>query len=298
MNTNLIRALAGAAALAAGAAGAQVYSPYPTYGYATTSSGLVRCESTDSRRRFCRADTRGGVQVYRQLSRQDCIRGRNWEATADGILVADGCRADFAVGSRYGATPYMGTDRYGRPIYDGRTSSYGYGYGYGNGYQVDRYGRRIYVGTNSGYGYDRYGYDRRGDRIYTGNTGYDGYGDRVWVQSGAGGYYTDRYGRRIYDEGYDSSEETYERNRDLGYGGAAMPTTLPTPMPVSTSTYGSNVIYCQAAPVGRTYCGDRTVTYTLTRDNSNCLLERTYGRDSYGTWVSGGCNLRLENRGY
>jgi hypothetical protein len=300
MKAPLIRALAGASVFVAGLASAQTYSSYsayPTYGYAA-SSGIVRCESTDSRRRLCRADTRGGVQLYRQLSRTNCVRGRNWQVTTGGILVDDGCRAEFALGSRYGTSSqvYTRTDRYGRPIYDGRTGQYG------GGYAVDRYGNRVRVdpyGNNSGYGYDGYG-DRgyRDPYGYGDEYGYGDDGDRIYVQTGAGGYYTDRYGRRIYDDDYDATDETYERNRDLGYGGAAMPTTLPMPASSSTSTYGNDIIYCQAAASGRTYCGDATRTYRLRPDNARCLLERSYGRDSLGTWVSDGCNLRLENRGY
>jgi hypothetical protein len=294
MKSTLIRVLAGASVFAAGLASAQVYSARPTYGYAA-SSGIVRCESTDSRRRFCRADTRGGVQIYRQLSRRNCIRGRNWQATRDGILVDDGCRAEFALGSRYGTTSQatMRTDRYGRPIYDDRTSQYGYD----NGYTVDRYGRRVRVDEygNTGYGNDPYANRGYGDQY---GYGYGDDDDRIYVRTGAGGYYTDRYGRRIYEDNYDPTDEVYERNRDMGYGGAAMP--MPTTLPVTspTSTYGSDVIYCQAAARGRTYCGDATRTYTLRPDNSLCLLERSYGHDNLGTWVSNGCNLRLEDRGY
>jgi hypothetical protein len=338
MKTTLIRATAGAAALAAGLAGAQTYSTYPAYGYSNTASGLVRCESNDSRRTLCRADTRGGVQIYRQLSRKDCVRGRNWQVVREGILVDDGCRADFALGAAYGTTSggYMGTDRYGRPIYSGAYGNGGYTTdrygnrvyvgttgGYSNGgYTADRYGNRVYVGTTGGYsngGYttDRYGNrvyvgttggyttDRYGNRVYTGTYGADPYaydrsGDRIYVETGAGGYYTDRYGRRIYDANRDVTDDIYERNRDMGYPGTV--TTLPvTTMPASmpaTTTYGDSTIYCQSAAAGRTYCGDRTRTYTLQKQNANCLLERTYGKDSNGTWVSGGCSIKLEPTGF
>jgi hypothetical protein len=334
MKTTLIRTAAGMAALAAGLAGAQTYSTYPAYGYGTSTTGLVRCESTNSRSNFCRADTRAGVQIYRQLSRTDCIRGRNWQVTRDGIIVDDGCRAEFALGSRYGTTSggYMGTDRYGRPIYSGAsnggyttdrygnriyvgtTGGYNGGYAYdrygnrvyvgqsgayGDGYTTDRYGNRVYVGTTGAYG-GGYTYDRYGNRVYTGSYGDDRYGDRIYVDTGAGGYYTDRYGRRIYDDNRDVTDEVYERNRDMGYPGTVttMPvTTMPASIP-ATSTYGDANIYCQSAASGRTYCGDRNVTYTLTKMNSNCALERTYGKDSNGTWVSGGCSIKLDPSGF
>jgi hypothetical protein len=249
-----------------------------------------------------------------------------------GIVVDDGCRADFAVASGYAsAQDYIGTDRYGRPIYSERAGTYNGGYTttdaygrpiydargpYGNGgYTIDRYGNRVYVGgagTSSG-GY--YSTDRYGRRVYvpysgTSNGGYystDRYGNRVFIPtsgSSSGGYYTtDRYGNRVfvpssgygrvYDDDYDETDEIYERNVELGppgYGGGTY--SAPT-------TYGTDYIHCQPSAYGRTYCGDRTRTYTLHYDaNSNCVLDKTYGRDSYGTWVSSGCSMRMESRGY
>jgi hypothetical protein len=336
MKANLVRAAAGATALAASLAGAQTYSTYPSYGYSGAQGSVVRCESINSRSNFCRADTRGGVQVYRQLSRKDCIRGRNWRVVSGGIVVDDGCRADFAVASGYASTQggYIGTDRYGRPIYSERAGTYNGGYTttdpygrpvydargpYGNGgYTIDRYGNRVYVGgagsTSGGY----YSTDRYGNRVYvpysgTSSGGYystDRYGNRVFVptsgSSNDGYYTTDRYGNRVfvpssgygrvYDDDYDESDDTYRRNVELGppvYGGG---TYSP---PTTTTTYGADVIYCQPSAMGRTYCGDRTRTYTLHHDaNANCVLNQTYGRDSYGTWVSGSCSMRMETNGY
>lgn len=58
---------------------------------------IVRCESDDDRRRTCRVDTRGNVQLVRQLSRSACIEGRTWGQGRDGIWVDRGCRAEFSV---------------------------------------------------------------------------------------------------------------------------------------------------------------------------------------------------------
>ena len=61
------------------------------------SDGRVRCESTDDRIRRCNVDTRGGVQLSRQLSDTRCVQGRNWGYDGSGIWVSGGCRAEFAV---------------------------------------------------------------------------------------------------------------------------------------------------------------------------------------------------------
>ena len=318
MKTTTLRATAGlATALAAGLAGAQTYgSYYPTAGYA--ASAIVRCESINSDRNFCRADTRGGVQIVRQLSRENCIRGRNWDVRSDGIVVDDGCRAEFALGtstaygygygssSPYYGTGYPGTDRYGRPLVVT-----------GQSYVTDRYGNRIYVTSRDmsrGYVVDRYGNqimlsghrytttrDRYGNVVYanpygsTSSGGYystDRYGNRIWVSTGAGGYYVDQYGRRVYTtQGYGSDDDYDNDGIDDSYEGyGAYGGTYTSP-----STYSSGVINCTSAGVGRTYCGDRNQTYILHTDNSSyCLYNRTDGRDENGTWVSGGCNIRME----
>lgn len=70
---------------------------YPAAGYPTTQQGTVRCESEDGRSRHCPADVRGGVRLSHQLSRTDCVQGRNWSYDTSGIWVSGGCRADFAV---------------------------------------------------------------------------------------------------------------------------------------------------------------------------------------------------------
>ena len=56
---------------------------------------LVRCESTDQRYRRCRADTDGGVQLYRQLSKNACRYRETWGYDRRGVWVDQGCRGDF-----------------------------------------------------------------------------------------------------------------------------------------------------------------------------------------------------------
>ena len=60
-----------------------------------------RCESNDNRTRYCNADTRYGIELVRQISRDSCIEGRSWGVTREGVWVSRGCRAEFAVGDRY-----------------------------------------------------------------------------------------------------------------------------------------------------------------------------------------------------
>jgi hypothetical protein len=305
MNKPLLSTVAGLASLAAGLAGAQTYSTYPTYGYGNYDGQprVVRCESTGSRRNFCRVDTRGGVQLSRQLSRTACVRGRTWQASRDGISVAGGCRAEFVVNAgydnRYGS--YNGayrTDRYGSRDYEDRVAQPGY---YGDSRTIHCQGTghgRTYCGVRGSH-YTMI--DRSPSCLVNRTFGDDAYG--TWVSGNCNAdfilasYPVDQ----SYGYGYtDPADDVYNRNRDLGpYGtpqGYRDPGTYPMP-----TTYGSDVIHCQAANYGRTYCGDRTRSYSLqygVNGGANCVLGETYGRDSYGTWVSGNCDLILDPRQY
>ncbi|WP_213602486.1 DUF3011 domain-containing protein [Pseudoxanthomonas japonensis] len=58
----------------------------------------VRCESPSNRYRECPMDTRGGVQLTRQLSSTRCEEGRNWGQGRNGVWVDRGCRAEFTSG--------------------------------------------------------------------------------------------------------------------------------------------------------------------------------------------------------
>jgi len=59
---------------------------------------MITCSSNDGGRRYCPADTRGGVRLVNQRSGSPCIQGRTWGFDRRGIWVDRGCRADFALG--------------------------------------------------------------------------------------------------------------------------------------------------------------------------------------------------------
>ncbi len=89
---------------------------YGNNGYGSNGYGnnqVVRCESNDGRNRTCPMDTRGGVQLVRQLSNTACIEGRNWGANRGGVWVTDGCRAEFRSSGGYGNDGYYGNDNGG-----------------------------------------------------------------------------------------------------------------------------------------------------------------------------------------
>jgi hypothetical protein len=58
-----------------------------------TQNDIIVCSSRNSQFQSCRANTRGGVEFVRQLSRSSC--NRNWGYDDQGIWVTNGCRASF-----------------------------------------------------------------------------------------------------------------------------------------------------------------------------------------------------------
>lgn len=263
MKRQLIWMTASVAALGAGLAGAQTYSTRPAYGYGDNYGQTVRCESTDSRLRRCRIDTAGDVRIVRQLSRKQCIEGRNWTHTRDEIRVRDGCRADFQVMPR--------DERYG---YDDR-GRYGNGNDYGNGYGRDQVVRcdsrsmgRTYCGDATSQ-YTMVGY-RNGNCIADRTYGQDTRG--LWVAGNCSAQF-----RRLHDD------DRYDRNDRYNGNGQGYAQTL----------------RCASNSSGRTYCGDGDARYTL-RDGSSryCVEGRTWGTDQRGLWVSNACNAVFTREPY
>lgn len=74
-------------------ASAPAYSPARR---ASDSHGEVTCESNGGAQVECDMDTRGDVRIVRQLSRTECVQGRNWGLYHHSVWVKDGCRAVFS----------------------------------------------------------------------------------------------------------------------------------------------------------------------------------------------------------
>lgn len=72
-------------------------------------TGRLTCESRNGRRQVCAAPTDGYAVVLRNLSRTQCVQGRNWSVDRRAIVVDDGCRAEFGYGRAYaGGGSYPG----------------------------------------------------------------------------------------------------------------------------------------------------------------------------------------------
>lgn len=245
--------------VAASQVAAQNYGGNPAYGSNNGSPQRVRCESTGGRRTFCRANTTGGVRLARQLSKNSCIRGRNWSYTNTGIWVTNGCRAEFLVGRRNvnrNAGPVVADDHY-----------------------VDQSGRLVHCQSTAsgrtycGEGHRRYTMSNNRDpNCIEGQTwGRDDRG--VWVSG---------------DCNADFTRDEYDSYNNDGYNNG-VPGNTEVGHTHSIDNSG-RVVHCQSTADGRTYCGDRDSQYIISGSRDpDCIEGVTYGRDERGTWVTGDC---------
>ncbi|MGZ8868714.1 MAG: DUF3011 domain-containing protein [Thermoanaerobaculia bacterium] len=66
----------------------------------SAAAATVVCESENGERKHCRADTRYGVSMLRQLSDKRCEKNRTWGVDDAGVWVTNGCRAEFVLDRR------------------------------------------------------------------------------------------------------------------------------------------------------------------------------------------------------
>lgn len=62
----------------------------------------VTCQAEKNREQFCPSPIAGDVRVAKQLGDTQCVEGRNWSWSTDGIRVFGGCRAEFEYRRRSG----------------------------------------------------------------------------------------------------------------------------------------------------------------------------------------------------
>jgi hypothetical protein len=86
----------------------QVGSAGSGYGYGWGYGGgdFIVCASRDYRHEFCAANIRGTVEIVNQISRTQCIEGRNWGYDRRGIWVDKGCAGEFRVRGGRGGGGY------------------------------------------------------------------------------------------------------------------------------------------------------------------------------------------------
>ena len=229
------------------------------------------CESVNNSRRHCRTSTSGGVTLVQQMSDNRCELGRTWGVDADGIWVSGGCRASFAVGvvPMISATvePVVVT----QPVVVRQPVVVAQPVGapltvrpsvicesVNNGRSHCR------IETSGGISLLRQFSDNACVRDRTWGVDRDG----VWVTGGCRAEFT------------------------AGMHGATVVTVPAEPL-VPT-------LVCESIDGRRNHCpADTSLGVTLLRQvsESNCVLNRTWGVDRDGVWVSGGCRAEFVHGG-
>jgi len=213
---------------------AETLTPTPAPTSTPAPEATVVCESTDGRRAFCSADTRGGVELILQLGGSPCI-GR-WGYDAHGIWVVDGCRARFKLPppelapAQEKGTVTCSSTRNRKSFCSAVTL---------NGVQLLR---------------------QLSETTCTGNWGWDA--DGIWVDRGC--------------------SAVFSTSR-------VQATPTPTPLPRSGS-----VVSCASATGERVYCpADTSTGVKLQRQLGATSCVGHWGYDAGGIWVDGGCRAEF-----
>ena len=215
------------------------------------------CESRNNGMTRCATNTLGGVQLMRRISDAGCEYGRDWGYDRDGIWVNHGCRAEFAVPGNTAFTQAVSFPQNERILCEsqnnGRTRCATNTTG---GVQLTR---RV---SNAGCEFGRdWGYDR----------------DGIWVDNGC------------------RAEFYVSGNRVVTTAGMPATTTVPV-VASNMPTMATSTLVCESNRDGRNHCrADTTMGVLLTRQlsDASCRLNRTWGFDDDGVWVSSGCRAEF-----
>ncbi len=220
-----------------------------------SSAQTLNCSSEDGHRRYCAANTRGGVQMIKQRSDAACIQGQTWGYDRGGIWVDRGCRADFAIGQG-------GYDRGG----------------YGGGSQLvncsSEDGGRHFCSVNAN-SRVRLAKQRSGSPCIEGSTW--GYSDgQIWVDRGCRADFT------VEARG-DRDDDDWRRDHDGDHDRGPEADQF-----INCSSEDGHRKYC---PVNTRHS---RVQMVKQRSGSACIQGQTWDYDRGGIWVDRGCRADFQ----
>jgi hypothetical protein len=225
---------------------------------AQSTLARIVCSSEGQGYQFCRAETRYGVRLTRQISRARCIRGSTWGHDQRGIWVDRGCVAEFEVGDPgTGAPP----EAAGYPVGRGETVGVP-----GDLFLCEsRDGRRRYCAADlRGLQATVVRNISREPCVLDRNWGYDAGG--VWV-----------------DAGCRAEFRVIARPTRIPHEGGAYP---------GASGTGADIVRCESRDFRRVTCEtgrNRGIELSRQLSRSACVEGDTWGWDRRGVWVDGGC---------
>lgn len=218
----------------------------------------VRCESRDGRRATCPADLRGlEFRTLRQLSRTECIEGRNWGYDDRTVWAEGGCRAEFTFTRSRGGSS-IGGSRMPRIVSC-----------------ASRDGRRATCPEDlRGYSLVDVRQQSRTECVLGENFGYDA--RAVWVERGCRADFVFEY----RGPGYRGSPWGSTDNR----GGGSVSGTR-------------SLLACESVDNRRVTCElprNARVRFVEQLSRAACTEGSTWGFDQRGIWVDRGCRAQFE----
>jgi hypothetical protein len=218
-----------------------------------SAQSALRCESTNGRRQECRFEGTPTVQLSQQLSRDECIKGETWGVERNIVWVDRGCRADFVLAAADNRDRDTWTNR-DRRRRQNRTVTV---------VCESKDGRRHRCATDT-LGEITLGrqLSRKNSCVENRSWGYDDKG--IWVDRGCRAEFLVTEERGAY------------RDRE--------------------PAQALKTLVCESDGTRRTYCNaDARFGVSLTHEISrnNCVIDRTWGSDDKGVWVSNGCRAEF-----
>jgi Protein of unknown function (DUF3011) len=228
-----------------------------------STAQIISCSSDDGLRRYCPADTRGGVRLLKKHSDAACNQGFSWGFDRGGVWVDRGCRADFATDSYQYRGPAPGS--------------------LGTISCSSDDGRRHYCTVDSD-GRVRL-QQQRGDSPCREGYSWGSDGKVIWVDHGCRADFAVEGARGVERE--PDQDITWGRN---SYSGG--------PTSGGPNAGGqSQVVSCSSDDMHRHYCPADTrggVQLLKQRSDSACRQGRSWGFDRSGIWVDHGCRADFQ----
>ncbi len=242
----------------------------------STKPATIMCESKNNTRSHCRTDTRWGITLVRQVSENECIRNNSWGYDSEGIWVDKGCRGEFTLGENVVETPLVSVNApptmivtqpvviHQQPVIVQQSAP-----------QVvampseervptvmceSTDGRRNHCAVSTINGVRLLRQTSDSNCVFNSTWGVDGNG--IWVTNGC--------------------------RAEFALGGANI-----------NSERADSRVFCESKDNQRAVCAaDTRLGIAVVRQVSDapCVLNKTYGYDSEGIWVTAGCRAEFVMR--
>jgi len=226
----------------------------------SSQNDIVVCSSRNLQFQGCQADTRGGVEFLRQISRASC--NGNWGYDRYGIWVTNGCRAKFRI------MPYHGYGNSGHNIKDTVKCS-----------SKNRQRRTCRADTSGGVRLKK----QHSNASCRGNWGYTR--NQIWVDNGCRATFQLFIDGNRNNHGYGNNRnQDFGNNHGYGNGSNHQPNQA---VKLTCSSRGLKRKSCDIPPGSQ-------VEFLRQISRSSC--DRNWGYNRHEIWVDNGCRAEFNVR--